>query len=63
MIVYQNECVGCPPSMGCLGEACSRKQVEYFYCDCCGDETDKLFITERGEICLKCLLEDYECIE
>ena len=59
MIKYENECVGCPKEMGCLGSACPYRNVPHLYCDECEDEFDEedLF-TSNGDdmICLDCLL-------
>lgn len=38
MIKYENECVGCPPEMGCMGNACPNRNVPHYYCDECGEE-------------------------
>lgn len=38
MIKYRNECVGCPPNMCCIGDACPHKNVPVYYCDECGEE-------------------------
>ena len=40
MIRYEDECVGCPPNMGCLGDRCKYRNVPYYFCDICGDESD-----------------------
>lgn len=40
MIIYEDECVGCPKEMGCLGDACSNMNVPHYYCDRCGEEFD-----------------------
>ncbi len=50
----ENECVGCPPEMGCLGNACPNRNVERCYCDKCGEET-KLYNYEDGEYCIDCI--------
>ena len=44
MIKYENECVGCPPEMGCLGDECSNRNVPHYYCDKC----DKHFEDQEG---------------
>lgn len=54
MIVYENECVGCPPEMGCLGTACKNRNVPHFYCDECGDETT-IYEYEGRELCINCI--------
>lgn len=38
MVKFENECVGCPAEMGCLGTACPYMNVERCYCDMCGDD-------------------------
>ena len=34
----ENECVGCPPNMGCLGAGCPNRNVLHIECDECGEE-------------------------
>ena len=53
----ENECVGCPPSLGCLGDSCPNRNVVRFYCDRCGDETT-LYQYYNEELCEECLLEE-----
>lgn len=36
MIVVENQCVGCPKELGCLGSSCPNLNVLTLYCDCCG---------------------------
>ena len=44
-------CVGCPPEMGCLGQACPNRphdeEREVLVCDECEQETEEL-------VCLPC---------
>lgn len=40
MIKYTDECVGCPPEMGCLGDSCRNRNVPHYICDTCGEEFD-----------------------
>lgn len=58
----ENQCVGCPPNMGCLGSACPNRNVKIRYCDKCGaDNTDIYYDTEENEdICWDCLMERYK---
>lgn len=35
---YENECVGCPAEMGCLGDSCPYWDVPRDYCDFCGED-------------------------
>ena len=58
----EDECVGCPPEMGCVGNRCPYKNVVRFYCDRCGSE-EKLYHYENEELCLDCLLENFEIVE
>lgn len=54
MIRFENECVGCPPNMGCMGSACPYSHVPYLECDECGQDVDKLYDTARGQLCDEC---------
>lgn len=54
MIKFENECVGCPPGMGCLGSSCPYSHVPHLFCDECGEEEETLYDTARGQLCEKC---------
>ena len=54
MIKYENECVGCPPEMGCLGDGCPNRNVPRYYCDKCGEEMDAYFDIDGEIICDDC---------
>lgn len=58
----ENECVGCPPEMGCLGSSCPNVNVVHYYCDRCEDE-DTLYYYDGEEICGTCLLKEFEVVE
>lgn len=58
----ENECVGCPLEMGCLGSSCPNINVVHYYCDKCGEET-KLYYYDGYELCADCLLEEFEVVE
>lgn len=60
MIRFENECVGCPKEMGCYGSGCSYAHVPHLECDSCGNEADKLFDTEDGQLCEECVGDDRE---
>ena len=62
IIRYENECVGCPPEMGCLGESCSNRNVQRLYCDDCKDEVETLYVYDDKELCQDCLLNTIEKI-
>ena len=36
----EDECVGCPPEMGCLGDRCPYMNVTHFSCDECNEDFD-----------------------
>lgn len=55
MVKYENDCVGCPREMGCIGELCSYFRVPHFYCDVCGDESDDLYVYGDEHVCKFCL--------
>ena len=57
---YENDCVGCPPDMGCLGRACPYANVPYDYCDICGSDDAKYRINDEDycEECVKAYLQD-----
>lgn len=53
MIRYEDQCVGCPPEMGCLGSSCPYSNVPVIYCDSCLEIPAKYMI--NGEmLCKKC---------
>ena len=52
MVKYEDECVGCPPELGCLGSACPNRHVPRLYCDKCGEEVDEFY---EDELCIDCV--------
>lgn len=58
----ENECVHCPPSMGCLSVICPNRNVVRFYCDRCGEE-NTLYDYYGEEICEECLLKEFNVVE
>ena len=54
MIKYENECVGCPVEMGCIGSLCPHFKVPHYYCDECDEETE-LYEFEGEELCIECI--------
>lgn len=63
MIIYEDECVGCPTELGCMGNACPNRNIKHLYCDKCGDDVEKLYKYDGQEICEDCLLEEFEIIK
>lgn len=58
MIEYENQCVGCEPHMGCLGDSCPHVNVPVYLCDKCGviqDPDDGLRQYGSDELCQDCL--------
>ena len=62
MIKYENECVGCPKEMGCLGDGCPNRNVKHLYCDICSADVDTLYYEGNYELCEECLLKTFEKI-
>lgn len=63
MIRFENECVGCPPHMGCMGSACPYSHVPYLTCDKCEDEVEELYDTNEGQLCEECVRKMYDDLE
>lgn len=62
MIKIENECVGCPPDLGCIGNSCPYLHVYRFYCDKCNCE-EELYWFEDEQLCIDCILEQLERVE
>lgn len=63
MVKYENECVGCPTELGCLGSACPNRRVLHLYCDECGEEVDKLYEYDSQQLCIDCIEASLEEVE
>lgn len=65
MINYEDECVGCPIEIGCLGSSCPKKNVPHYFCDECGDEfyPSELYKYDGEELCKNCLVEKFDTLE
>lgn len=50
---YEDECVSCPPEMGCLGESCPYRNVPRDYCDTCDCE-DATYRIDEDDYCKSC---------
>ena len=62
MTKYENECVGCPPEIGCLGSGCPNRNVKHLYCDKCGEDVEELYKVDGEELCEECLLKRFKKI-
>lgn len=63
MIRIENECVGCPPDIGCIGNSCPYWSVTRFYCDECDNEEDVLYWWDGQQLCLDCIEARLERVE
>lgn len=58
MIEYEDNCVGCPKEMGCLGDTCPKRHEKSIYCDHCGCDLQNEYIEyDGGEYCEECFEE------
>ena len=62
MIKCENECVGCPKEMGCMGDSCPNRNVKHLYCDRCDADCEELYVFDGEELCEECLLKTFEKI-
>ena len=61
MVSYEDNCVGCPPEMGCLGSTCPNRNVPIYICDECEEEVYDLYKFDDGrELCQDCLLAQFK---
>ncbi|WP_373266738.1 hypothetical protein [Hungatella hathewayi] len=62
MIWYEEQCVGCPPEMGCFGETCPYKKVKICECDNCHDTFDILYNYNGQQLCSECVLKELDVV-
>ena len=63
MIKYEDECVGCPPEMSCMGNSCPNRNVKHLYCDKCGEDCEELYIDDYdNQVCEDCLKKQFDKI-
>ena len=60
MTKYEDDCIGCPKEMGCIGNSCPYMNVPHQYCDICKEETDELWEHDGKEYCFECLQEELD---
>lgn len=58
MIKYEDDCVGCPPEIGCFGSSCPQRNVPHTYCDRCGAEAKLYSFPGEEEICEDCMTQE-----
>ena len=63
MITYEDECVGCPTEMGCMGSACPYRNVPHLYCDKCEQEVDDLYEWDDEQVCIDCILKSLDKVK
>lgn len=56
----ENHCVGCGDMYPCIGAGCSRRHVEVYYCDKCGEEIDDVYEADDEDLCEDCLKEKFK---
>ncbi len=54
MIRYEDQCVGCPHGMGCLGAGCPNRNVPVACCDRCESDDEVFFLLEDECLCEDC---------
>lgn len=52
MRTLENDCVGCPSDLGCIGDSCPYRNVERFYCDECS--SDASYRIDGLDLCDEC---------
>jgi hypothetical protein len=62
MKLIENECVGCPPGVPCLGSSCPNRNVPHYYCDECHEEAT-LYEFNGLELCLDCIAKRLDVVE
>lgn len=51
-----NMCCDCATEgYPCLGNLCTRRNVEVHYCDECNEELDEIYEVDGKELCEECL--------
>ena len=56
MVRYEDGCVGCPPEMGCMGNACPNRNIAIYVCDRCDEDIEGDVYEVDGEhLCEGCL--------
>lgn len=63
MIRFEDQCVGCPTEMGCLGSVCPYMNVPVLICDECHEYVDDLYWYDGEQICEECLLKKFEKVD
>lgn len=63
MVTYEDECVGCPTELGCLGNACPKRHVPHLICDKCGEDERTLYMLDGRELCIDCVKDELVKVE
>lgn len=60
-VTFENECVGCPPEIGCAGDTCPNRRVAHYFCDKCDAEVSigELYDVDGEDLCEDCLKERF----
>ena len=62
MMIFEDNCVDCPPEIGCFGVTCPLKNVPVYYCDDC-EKQNELYVFEGDELCADCILKRLPKVE
>ena len=54
MIRVENNCVGCPTEMGCLGSSCPYQNEEIIACNACGSYAE--YNIDGKDYCIDCAM-------
>lgn len=54
MKVYENQCVGCPPEIGCLGNTCPYVNVPVYCCDNKNGHDIAVYRIDGQDLCEDC---------
>ena len=62
MVLEKSECCDCAtPLYPCRGENCPNRR-NVLICENCGEEFEKLYRTEDGDLCEECVLSKLEVV-
>ena len=57
---YENNCVGCPAGVPCLGPTCPKRNERVYVCDDCGEDIEgDVYEVDGVEVCEGCLKSRY----
>ena len=56
-VVFEDNCLDCPPELGCMGDACPNRREAHYFCDKCDEEVspEGLYEVDDEDLCENCL--------